>query len=384
MENGGGGKMARDLRALQIIDHLKVGGAQRLLEVLRAGTPQERAIEILSMGSENDPLYLRLSQKNVRIHVETDCRLWKPSSYFRNFRAIRRIKPDVIHLHLTSATIIGAVAGWMARRPIVATVHNTNTVQVAGFRGICLRFLETTAIRLFVDRIIFVGHVTAEANRHRFGRVPMVTIDNVVEPPDRALAALRKETRDAFGAQDSDVVILSTGRLTPTKNIGLLLQAFAKVRQAHPHAKLWVCGDGSMAKALVEQATALEIGRAVVFLGGRNDVPVLLQAADIYALSSDSEGLPLALLEAMSAGLPVVATEVGSVPDYVAGGAGLIVPPKRVDDLAEALDRMVGDADARACAGRVARERAVEFTDVVKWREALEVEYAKAKNRTTI
>lgn len=372
--------MVRDLRVLQVIDHLEIGGAQRLLEVLRSGTPPDRTIEIVSMGSRDDPLYARLSQKNVQITVEPDCRLWKPSSYFRIFKAIRRIRPDVIHVHLTTATIVGAIAGWLARCPVVVTVHSTRTVQVAGLRGRCLRFLETATIRLFVDRIIFVGKVTAEANRHRFGRVPAVTIDNVVEPPDRALALRRAETRTAFGARDGDVVILSTGRLTPVKNIGLLLQAFATVRSAHPEAKLWVCGDGGMAAALAEQARALALGDAVVLMGARDDVPVLLQGADIFALSSDFEGLPLALLEAMSAGLPVVATAAGSVPDYVQGGAGLIVAPRQVDDFARALSRMVGDPVFRADAGRVARERAVAFTDVVKWREAVEAEYAKAKS----
>lgn len=367
--------MVHDLRVLQVIDHLKVGGAQRLLEVLRSGTPADSTMEILSMGSKSDPLYGRLSRGNVRIDVEPNCRLWKPTSYVRAFKVIRRIKPDVIHLHLTHATIIGAVAGKMAGCPVVASVHNTNTVQVAGLRGTFLRFLETASIRLFVDRVIFVGKVTAEANRHRFGRVPMVTIDNVVEPPDRALAARRNETRVAYGAKAGGVVVLSAGRLTRTKNISLLLEAFAKVVAAHPEARLWICGNGETASDLAAQAASLGIAEAVVFLGERNDVPVLMHAADIYVLSSDAEGLPLALLEAMSAGLPVVATAVGSVPDYVEGGAGLIVPPGKVDVFADALDRMVGDAAFRIDAGRVARERAAGFTDVAKWRAALFVEY---------
>jgi glycosyltransferase involved in cell wall biosynthesis len=107
-------------------------------------------------------------------------------------------------------------------------------------------------------------------------------------------------------------------------------------------------------------------------------VAALLQAADIFALSSDVEGLPLALLEAMAAGLPVVATAVGSVPAYVDGGAGLIVPPRQVDDLTAALLAMVGDAGLRQRTGEAARNRAGAFTDVVQWRKALEAEYAKA------
>jgi glycosyltransferase involved in cell wall biosynthesis len=366
------------LRVLQVIDHLEIGGAQRLLGVFQSGATDGGTTEILSMGSVDDPLFQPLSQRGVVIDVEPNCRLWRLSSYLRMARAVRRIKPDVLHLHLTYATIIGAVAGWLAGCPVVASIHNTHTVMDAGMRGKLLRMLETNAVRLFVDRVIFVGSVTSDANRHRFGSLPMVTIDNVVEPADPRLAARREELRASLDAGPDDVVVLSTGRLHPTKNIANLLQAFATVHRRHPHARLWICGAGPLAGALADQAEALRLGGSVRFLGGRDDVGALLQAADIFALSSDVEGLPLALLEAMAAGLPVVVTAVGSVPAYVDGGAGLIVPPRQVDDLATALLAMVGDAALRQRTGEAARNRASAFTDVVQWRKALEAEYAKA------
>lgn len=366
------------LRVLQFIDHLEIGGAQRLLEVFQSGATDDGTTEVLSMGSVEDPLYQHLLQRGVAIHVEPDCRLWRLSSYLRMARAVRRIKPDVLHLHLTYATIIGAVAGWLARCPVVASIHNTHTVLDVGMRGKVLRLLETTAVRLFVDRVIFVGSVTSDANRHRFGSVPMVTIDNVVEPADPRLAERRAELRASLEAGPDDVVVLSTGRLHPTKNIGNLLRAFVTVHRRYPRTRLWICGAGPLAGELADQADALCLGDGVRFLGGRDDVAALLQAADIFALSSDVEGLPLALLEAMAAGLPVVVTAVGSVPAYVDGGAGLIVPPRQVDDLTAALLTMVGDAALRQRTGEAARNRARAFTDVVQWRKALEAEYTKA------
>ncbi|HLQ17916.1 MAG TPA: glycosyltransferase [Tabrizicola sp.] len=366
------------LRALQVIDHLEIGGAQRLLEVFQTGATDGAKTEILSMGSMDDPLFQPLSQSGVVIHVEPDCRLWRPSSYLRLARDVRRIKPDVLHLHLTYATIIGAVAGWLAGCPVVASIHNTHTVVGGGMRGKILYFLEGMAIRLFVDRLIFVGSAASETNQHRFGSVPMVTIDNVVEPADPRLAARRDELRASLNAGPDDIVVLSTARLHPAKNIGNLLQAFATVHRHHPRARLWICGAGPLAGDLADQAAALKLGDTVSFLGGRDDVAALLQAADIFALSSDIEGLPLALLEAMAAGLPVVATAVGSVPDYVDGDVGLLVPPRQVEELTAALLAMVGDAALRQRAGRAARNRAHAFTDVVQWRKALEAEYTKA------
>jgi glycosyltransferase involved in cell wall biosynthesis len=368
----------RNLRVLQVIDHLQIGGAQRLLDVFRLAGGQDRKTEILSFGSSKDPLHLRLSKDEVTIHVLPDCRLWRPRTYLDLVREIRRLRPDILHLHLTYATILGGFAGRLAGCPSVATIHNTHTVQDQGLRGKVLRFLETMAVRLFVRRVIFVGKITEAANRHRFGGVPTVTIDNVVEPSDPALLERRPEMRRSLGVGADEVVILSTGRLHPTKNIANLLEAFARVLRAYPNARLWICGDGPLAGTLAEQAKRLELDGAVTFLGGRDDVPVLLHAADVFALSSDAEGLPLALLEAMSAGLPVVATAVGSVPEYVDEASGLIVPPKDIDALAQALMTMVAGADQRASAGAAARARSAAFTDVVTWRAALEAEYAKA------
>lgn len=366
------------VRVLHVIDHLQIGGAQRLLDVFQSGAVDGGTTEVLSMGSVEDPLYQTLSQRGVVLHVEPDCRLWRLSSYLRLARALRRIKPDVLHVHLTYATIIGSVAGWLAGCPVVASIHNTQTVLDPGMRGKVLHLLENLAIRLFVDRVIFVGSVASDANRHRFGSIPMVTIDNVVEPADPRLAARRDALRASLQADPDDIVVLSTARLHPTKNIGNLLQAFASVHRRHPRARLWICGAGPLAGELADQAAALQLGDAVRFLGGRDDVAALLQAADIFALSSDVEGLPLALLEAMAAGLPVVATAVGSVPDYVDSDVGLIVPPRQVDDLSAALLAMVGDAALRQRTGAAARNRAQAFTDVVRWRKALEAEYAKA------
>ncbi len=366
------------LRVLQVIDNLEIGGAQRLLDVFHSAGGPGDTTEILSMGPAEDPFNHRLSQRGVKVHLESDCRLWRLSTYRRIARTVRQIRPDVVHVHLTYSTIIGAVAGWMARRPVVATIHHTNTVSIGGIRAKVMLFLETVAIRLFVDRVIFVGTAAADANRHRFGSTPMVTIDNVVEPADPGLRARRQDLRAALGADDADVVVLSTARLHAIKNIGLLLDAFATVRRSQPQARLWVCGAGPLAGELAEKAKTLQLGPAVQFLGGRDDIPALLQAADIFVLSSDAEGLPLALLEAMAAGLPVVVTAVGSVPDYADGGAGLMVPPRRVGEFAAALETMVGDADLRHRSGRAAADRARVFTDMVGWRKALEAEYAKA------
>lgn len=377
--------MTQKSSVLHVIDHLQIGGAQRLLEVLRNGTPLEESIHILSMGRNDDGLKTRLSQKNVNITVEPDCRLWRPTSFWRILRAIRRIDPDVLHLHLTYSTIIGAFAGWMAARPVVVSIHNTHTVQDSGLRGAVLRFLETAAVRLFVDRVIFVGRVTAEANSHRFGSVPMTTIDNVVEPSDPSLRDRRQEMRETLGCFGSDVVILSTARLHPTKNLGNLLEAFASVSRANPESRLWICGEGPMRGALQDQAQALGLGSSVVFLGGRNDVPLLLHAADIFALSSDAEGLPLALLEAMAAGLPVVATAVGSVPAYVQPDVGNLVPPRRPDEMARALQELVRDPERRTRVAAAASEHSRQFTDIARWREALETEYAEAlKKRSRV
>lgn len=158
--------------------------------------------------------------------------------------------------------------------------------------------------------------------------------------------------------------VVAVGRLEPVKGFDLLLRAFATVRRAVPDARLCIVGDGGLAGELAAQARGLGLDGAVELPGrlDREGVRDRLRRASAFVLSSHSEGMPLALLEAMACGVPPVATRVGGVPEAVADGAGLLVPPGDAGALAAALVRVLRDPGLAAGLGQAAHRRAQGFS----------------------
>lgn len=170
-------------------------------------------------------------------------------------------------------------------------------------------------------------------------------------------AGERAAVRRTFGLSEADVVLMSVGSLKPVKGIDLLLRSVAPVMRTHAQAELVVVGDGPDRGALQLLARELDIADRVQFVGLRADVDALLRAADALVLSSRSEALPTVLLEAMATGLPIVATNVGGVPEIVnAERSGLLVAPEDAAALASALARVVADEALRRTMGTRGRE----------------------------
>jgi glycosyltransferase involved in cell wall biosynthesis len=171
-----------------------------------------------------------------------------------------------------------------------------------------------------------------------------------------ASAEERSAARTLLGLPDAGLVIMAVGSLKPLKAIDVLIRAAAPVLRAGPDCHLVLVGDGPDRDELVALATAEGIRERVVFAGLRNDVDVVLRAADVLALSSRTEALPTVVLEAMATGLPVVATQVGGVPELVdAGRNALLVPPNDVEALADAIKRLADSPDTRRTMGALSR-----------------------------
>lgn len=156
------------------------------------------------------------------------------------------------------------------------------------------------------------------------------------------------------------------GRLHSQKGLGYLLEATAQLKKQSPvDFRLLVVGDGQLRDDLIAQSRTLEIADRTIFAGARTDVPDILGELDIFAFPSLWEGLPLALLEAMAAGLPVVATAVGGTPEVVQNGqTGILVPPGDHQSLAIALERLITEPDLRLKMGQAGLNRIQQaFTD---------------------
>lgn len=290
-------------------------------------------------------------------YVESHCDGSKPAKLGCALRGLAKLAwlalrhpHAVLHVHVASRAsfwrkcaymTLGRLAGW----PLVFHLHGGG---FADFHANECSPRGRRVIRFFLDRAACVVTVSERWStwvRAVSANKRVVCIPNAVTLP-RAQAARRDEALIAF-----------VGRCEESKGILDLLEALAEVRVSIPQARLECAGDGDR-EALGDRADTLGIGEAVNALGwvGPAQRDALLARAGIFALPSHAEGLPMALLEAMAAGCPVVAAACGGIPDLVADGVnGLLVPPGDVEALAQALHRLLVDRGLAARLGREAR-----------------------------
>ncbi len=267
-------------------------------------------------------------------------------------RVLRQQRPDLVVSFLYQSNVVTRVAASVARVPVVvSSIRNEyfggRRRELAMRATDRLASVTTTNSALAADRLV---------RRRVVARDRLVVVPNAL-PPEAFVRRERGPVREALGVAPDDFVWLGVGRLVPQKAWPDLLQAFALTGPRGGGSRLVIAGGGPEESRLRALAERLQVASYVHLLGPRDDVPDLLAAADGLVLSSAYEGLPNVVLEAMAAGLPVVATRVGGVPELVDDSTGLIVPPADPTALAAAMRQLAGArASSRAEMGRRARE----------------------------
>lgn len=266
--------------------------------------------------------------------------------------AVRRHHADVFHAHMhwPLAAKYGIAAAAAARVPVVvATAQLHVELDHAGFVD-----LQHRAMTSMIDRYIAVSRDVGAQLQRRFGVPPakVVVIPNAVDLDD---IAARRGPPPNWPATRGQRVALILARLETDKGIEYAIDAAATL----PNVALVIAGAGSRRADLEARASALGIAERVHLLGHRSDAPALLKYADVFVLPSLVEGLPLSVLEAMAAGVPVVATDIPGTREAVEHDVtGLLVPPRDPRALAHAIDRVLGDVDSARAWTLAARERA--------------------------
>lgn len=270
------------------------------------------------------------------------------------YRLFRRERPDVVHTHAWGALLEGLIAARLARVPLV--VHGEHgTLQLRSYQ----RWLQRLGWSA-VDQVLSVSSRLAEriAEETGFPLERIRTIRNGVDL-SRFAGLDRARTRAALGVRPGALVAVTVGRLVPVKDHVMLLDAVARLRGSCASITVLIAGDGPLKEQLGRRTAVLGLDAVVRFLGHRSDVETVLAAADVFVLSSASEGLSNTILEAMAAGLPVVATRVGGADELVQDGlTGRLVRPRSPQELAEAMWSILGDAGIRHAMGSAGRARA--------------------------
>ncbi|WP_020551382.1 glycosyltransferase family 4 protein [Embleya scabrispora] len=330
-----------------MVDDLRIGGAQRQVAGLAVALAACGHTVVLAC-TEDGPAGAELAAAGVSVVVlgrRRVARLVSPTLALRIARLVRVGRFDVVHAHVHAATMAAALAGRLARVPVVVTEHS-----MASWRGPLARAYSRPLYRRCA-LVLAVSEQIADRLR-RVDRVPTARVRVV------GTAVFGAPPATLPGPRDAPPAVGVVGRLEPEKGVEFFLRAAARLADRHPEVDFTVVGDGRLREELHSLARHLRLGDRVRFGGMRTDGPAAVAALDILCVPSLTEGAPLVVLEAMAAGVPVIATAVGAIPHQLGHGhAGVLVEPADVAALTHALDRLLTHPHERRRLGRAGRHR---------------------------
>jgi len=360
------GRMPTPQVVFQIVPSLAVGGAERLVVHLVAHLSRERFV----------PVCICL-ESPLGTHYEARVRASGAPLYFlgkgagasggvlRQLSALfRQYRPAVVHTHIIGLNYAYPLMLRYRTPARVHTVHSLAQREVGVRVGAWVRQLAFRYRLGGVVPVAVADEVRASIQQlYGYPDPPLIPngipTDEYAPDPDT-----RAQWRQAHGIEPHATVLTHVGRFAPPKNHALLIEAFAQVRSDAPLYLLLV-GGGELQDAVRAQVAGLGLESRVRFLGIRADVADILRASDVFVLSSRVEGNLMSVMEAMAAGLPVVSTAVGGVPELVQEGVtGLLVPSEDAGALAQAMQALVDDPVRRQAMGEAARQHAVAHFDI--------------------
>lgn len=347
------------IRVLEILATLRRAGAERVAVSLACGLDRARfetGVASLYPAYANgfEPI---LADAGVPVWHLGKRRGLDPRMWSRLARLVRDFRPHLIHTHSYVLRYALPARALTRTGALVHTVHNLADKEVDALG----RAIHRMAFRCGAVPVAISAEL-ARSFRAVYGFPPAAVIPNGICTRPAPDPAARETWRHDHGFCPADVLLVSLARLEPQKNPLGLIEAFAHALPAHTGLHLAMAGEGSLLESCRALAERLGVARRVHFLGLCRDAAALLAAGDMFVLSSAWEGVPLALMEAMAAGLPVVATAVGGVPELVEEGVtGALAPAGDTAALAAAIASLACDPARRFAMGRAAAARAVQF-----------------------
>jgi len=345
-----------DKPVLQFVDVLARAGAETLVVELACRLDPERFRPAVACFRQED-FHEELQAAGKTVHVVPKRRPFDLRLLLGIARLVRRQRCALVHTHDIQSATYTSLAARLVRVPVVLTVHGLGLLRQKRAPKLLPRLAR------WLDRVVFVGHWLERVAAEEFGFRPLrpVVIHNGVDVERFRPGPADPRLKEELGLPQGAPVVGTVGNLRAVKDYPTLLRAFAIALERVPEAVLVFVGDGEERGTLETLAAELEVGANVRFVGRREDVPDVLRCFDIFALSSLTEGISVALLEAMASGLPAVATETGGNPEVVAAGqTGLLVPVADHEALGRTLAELLADEPRRRQWGEAARRRVVE------------------------
>ena len=346
------------MKIMQIIPTLELAGAEVMCENLTCELAGDNEVTVVSMYDRKTPISERLKQKGIKV-IFLDKKPGPDFSMVKKLRkVIRDFKPEVIHTHLDCVKYAYPAGSKEGVKKFIHTVHNIASKESSGIAAMINK-------RLFTKK----------------GVVPVGLSPEVKETICRQYGLLEDKVPVIYNGIDLDKCIckshyesenilefIHVGRFSEQKNHRMLINAFAKFVSGYRDAKLTLVGEGALQSEIKDLVKEKGIEDKVFFNGPTDNVFPLLERADVFVLPSLYEGVPMSLIEAMGTGLPIIATNVGGIPDMLNNSGEALIIDKDEEALVKALNRMT-DISLREILGQNALERARKDFSVKKMAE---------------
>ena len=355
---------ARPIKIVQVIARMNVGGpAVIVAELMRGLDPAKFQVVLMTgfcAGDEADYLdevaqdipVTRIVGLGRSVSAIDDIK-----SFFTLVRLIREYKPDIIHTHTAKAGVLGRVAGLTAY-PGAKRVHTYHGHLLHGYFTAWKTRIVIVIEKLLAtssSALIAIGNqVREDLSSVRIGKFKKYTV--IFPGLDKLVSQSKSSAKDELGLEQDKTYIVFVGRLTQIKRPDRLIEIAHHLKVKHPKVELLIAGAGE--KFTEIQKLAKKESLPMVFLGWRNDIGRILSASSIALLCSDNEGIPLTLIQASQAGLPIVSTNVGSVGDIVKDSETGILTEVNSNSLIHAIDDFLSNPEKMARFGQAGKERA--------------------------
>jgi glycosyltransferase involved in cell wall biosynthesis len=326
------------LRVLHIIPNFGMGGAEKLVVDLLSNYDKSNfdMAAVSFYAKSNTILEKKLDDLGVKVYYLDKHKGPDVSMLFKINKVVREFKPDIIHTHRYAIryTLLAILINKIPLK--VHTVHNIASKELdkAGF------IIQKIAYNYFNFVPVAISNIVKKSiiEFYHIEYVPLIY---------NGIDVLKYQVRQKQ-KENKLIRLIHVGRFSHQKNHNLLIDAFKMVSDKKNNVKLYLVGDGDLRKEIEYRVSRLNLADKVEFLGVRDDIPDLLAKSDIFVMSSDWEGLPLVLLEALAAGIPIVSTDVGGVPDIIKNNInGILVKPNDPVSLSKAIIDLIENRELR-------------------------------------
>jgi len=369
--------MNNNFKILHLITGSSIAGAENVVLTLAKGMKSSQfESEICTLTSEGD-----LHNKAEQIGIKTYALGYKnilslPKVVIKLIILLHKINYYIINTHLSQASVIGIIVGRLVKIPcIIETRHYSDYMYKYGNK--MKQWLDKETVNM-ADHVIVVSNAGKEVLKNMEGvkeeKITVIYNGTSIDKFRPYNIKQRRQIRENLKIEEK-IILSYTGRLRPEKGHQYLLEAIFEIKDQYTNIVLLLIGDGVLRSDLEALTRQLNIENKVRFLGDRKDIPELLSATDIYVHPSVVEGFGISIIEAMAAGLPVIATNVGGIPEIITNGEnGILVPPENPQALAEAISDLIEHPDKRKALAENGKQRVVtNFTDEIMVKKYMEV-----------